>query len=48
MDDRGIGVRFEGEVREFSPLYSVQTGSGAESASYPKVLRCPFFREKSK
>jgi hypothetical protein len=39
LDDRGIPVRFPERARIFSLLCSVQTGSGASSASFvPQAL----------
>jgi hypothetical protein len=35
VDGRGIGVRFPAGTRDFSLFHSVQTGSGADTASYP-------------
>jgi hypothetical protein len=34
LDGRGVGVRSLAGVRDFSLLHSVQTGSGAQPASY--------------
>jgi hypothetical protein len=36
------GVRFPAEATYFSLLNSVQTGSGAQPASYPMGIRGPF------
>jgi hypothetical protein len=42
LDDQAIGVRYPAEVEGFLPLASVQTGSLANSASYPVGAGGPF------
>jgi hypothetical protein len=39
LGDRMIGVRFPAGARNFSLRHRVQTGSGAQPASYPTVTR---------
>jgi hypothetical protein len=34
LDDRGIGLRFPAEARDYFLLRNIQTGSGAHTASY--------------
>jgi hypothetical protein len=41
LDGLGIGVQFPGE-RDFSPFHTVQTGSGANQATYTMATRGSF------
>jgi hypothetical protein len=42
LDDRAIGVRSPAEVKNFSSILCVQTGSGFHPASCPKGSGSPF------
>jgi hypothetical protein len=46
LDGRGIGVRLLKGPRGFSPLYRVQTGSGANRVSCPKDTWASFLEVK--
>jgi hypothetical protein len=47
-DDRAIGVRSSAEVKDFSSILCVQTGSGAHPASCPMGTGGPFPRGKAR
>jgi hypothetical protein len=42
LDDRAIGVRSPAEAKDFFPIASAQTGSGAHPASCTMGTRGPF------
>jgi hypothetical protein len=47
LDDRGSSVRFPARARNFSLHHRVQTGSGANPASYPMGTRGSFPGDKA-
>jgi hypothetical protein len=46
LEGQGIGDQFQAGARNFSLLYSIQTGFGAHTASYPTVFRALCLKKK--